>query len=94
MQKEGSGDIWVDKKTENYFIVRGSSNLKFAWEVKAKQKGYEYERLEIHDTEPDIDKINYEIEGQKFVDLELQKYIESIAYNVTQYYQALEEMFI
>lgn len=94
LQKEGSGDIWVDKKTENYFIVRGSPNLKFAWEVKAKQKGYEYERLEIHDTEPDIDKINYEIEGQKFVDLELQKYIESIAYNVTQYYQALEEMFI
>lgn len=94
LQKEGSGDIWVDKKTENYFIVRGSPNLNFAWEVKAKQKGYEYERLEIHDTEPDIDKINYEIEEQKFVDLELQKYIEGITYNVTQYYQTLEEMFI
>ena len=50
--------------------------------------------MEIHDTEPDIDKINYEIEGQKFFDLELQKYIEGTTYNVTQYYKTLEEMFI
>ena len=46
LQKEGSGDIWVQEKTPIYFLVRGTENLKFAWEIKAKQKGYEFERLE------------------------------------------------
>ena len=50
LQKEGPGDIWVDEKKPNYFCVKGTPNLKFAWELKAKQKGYEYERLEDADT--------------------------------------------
>lgn len=46
LQKEGAGDIWVDEKTPVYFKVKGTENLKFAWEIKAKQKDYEYERLD------------------------------------------------
>lgn len=46
LQKEGKGDLWIEKKEENYFIVHGTSNLKFAWELKAKQKDYEYVNLE------------------------------------------------
>lgn len=39
LQKEGCGDIWIDKKASNYFVVKGTANLKFVWELKAKQKG-------------------------------------------------------
>lgn len=46
LQKEGRGDLWIEKKEENYFIVHGTPNLKFAWELKAKQKDYEYVNLE------------------------------------------------
>ena len=30
----------------NYFIVRGTANLSFAWEIKCIQRGYSHERLE------------------------------------------------
>lgn len=46
LQKEGEGDLWVAQKEPDYFIVRGTENLKFSWEVKAVQKEYEYEYLE------------------------------------------------
>lgn len=47
LQKEGSGDLWVDEKSFSYFIVKGTPRLKFAWEIKVKQKNFENERLEI-----------------------------------------------
>lgn len=46
LQKEGPGDLWVQEKTPVYFLVKGTGNLKFSWEIKARQKGYECERLE------------------------------------------------
>ncbi|MBS5937106.1 hypothetical protein [Clostridium sp.] len=46
LQKYGEGDLFVLERTENYFIVKGTENLKFAWRFVAKQKGYEMERLE------------------------------------------------
>lgn len=46
LQKEGPGDLWVAEKTPQYFVVKGTEMLKFAWEIKAKQRDYEYERLE------------------------------------------------
>lgn len=46
LQKEGEGDLWIDRKETDHFIVRGTENLKFSWEAKAVQKEYEYERLE------------------------------------------------
>lgn len=46
LQKEGKGDIWVQEKHETYFIVKGTENLKFAWEIKVKQRDYEYEKME------------------------------------------------
>ena len=63
LQKEGEGDLWVDEKTSQYFTVKGTENLKFSWEVKAKQKGYEFERLESY-REPENDIIDYEYQGQ------------------------------
>lgn len=47
LQKYGQGDLWVDEVNKYYFIVKGTEeNLKFAWEVKAKQKDYSMYRLE------------------------------------------------
>lgn len=53
LQKEGPGDIWVGEKHPSYFIARGTENLKFAWEIKVKQKDFECMRLENADFEED-----------------------------------------
>ena len=46
LQKEGTGDIWVKEKNANNFVVEGTPNLKFSWELKARQKDYEQYRLD------------------------------------------------
>ncbi len=43
----GPGNIWVDQREHNRFIVKSDQpNLKFSWEIKAKRKGYEHTRLQ------------------------------------------------
>ena len=50
----GAGNIWVDQREHNRFIVKSDQpNLKFSWEIKAKRKGYEHTRLQNVD-----DKLN------------------------------------
>lgn len=46
LQKYGNGDLWVEDREETYFIVKGTPGLKFVWEVKARQRGYETDRLD------------------------------------------------
>lgn len=46
LQKNGNGDIWVSERNSKYFVVTGTPNLKFSWEIKAKQANYEFNRLE------------------------------------------------
>lgn len=66
LQKEGPGDLWVDSKEPAFFIVKGTPGLKFSWEIKAKQRDFEYERLEdIKITEHDIQNLDYEAIGQE-----------------------------
>lgn len=62
LQKEGQGDLWVEEKTDSYFVVRGTENLKFSWEIKAIQKDYEFERLEKFDNSEKEEVIDYEKE--------------------------------
>lgn len=62
LQKEGQGDILVEEKTDSYFVVRGTENLKFSWEIKAIQKDYEFERLEKFDNSEKEEVIDYEKE--------------------------------
>ncbi|RMX27207.1 gp58-like family protein [Limosilactobacillus reuteri] len=51
----GAGNIWVDQREHNRFIVKSDQpNLKFSWEIKAKRKGYEHTRLQNVD-----DKLNH-----------------------------------
>lgn len=68
LQKEGNGDIWIEEKEPTYFCVKGTPNLEFAWEIKAKQKGYEFERLEMNDTDSEFGEPNYEKEGQSLIE--------------------------
>ena len=46
LTKYGKGDIWVSERHSDYFIVQAENDIRFAWEIKAKRKGYENYRLE------------------------------------------------
>ena len=53
LQKEGEGDCWIAEKKPGYFVIQGTPNLKVAWELKAKQKGYELSRMDQTDLDYD-----------------------------------------
>lgn len=61
LQKEGNGNIWVEEKNKYYFVVNGTENLKFAWEIKAKLANHEYDYLEKIETNSES-KVDYELE--------------------------------
>ena len=44
--KYGRGDIWVEERTQDYFVVKSEFDISFGWEIKGKRKGYENYRLE------------------------------------------------
>lgn len=68
LQKYGPGDVWVEERTANYFTVRGTAGMRFGWEIKARQLGFETERLErFSQVEPE-ETINYETEAQNYID--------------------------
>ena len=46
LQKEGQGDLWVERKDADEFTVSGTPGLKFSWELKAKQIDHKNRRLE------------------------------------------------
>lgn len=67
LQKYGQGDLWVEERTEDYFIVKGAPNLSFSWEIKAKQLGYDIERLELFEDNKEEPLIGYEVEFDNYV---------------------------
>lgn len=82
LQKEGMGDLWVDSKNESFFTVKGTPNLRFAWEVKVLQKDYEYNRLEEPDAELEEMKPDYEQEYDEEINY-LIKSQEELLYETT-----------
>lgn len=62
LQKRGEGDLYVSECSPDYFIVTGTPGLKFFWELKAKQKGYEYNRYEDEDKVVGFKQIAYDDE--------------------------------
>ena len=46
LQKYGEGDCWISQKTPSYFVVEGTPNMSFGWEIKAKQSDFDQYRLE------------------------------------------------
>lgn len=49
LQACGKGDLWVAEKHPSYFVARGAPGLSFDWEVKARQAGFEMDRIEDND---------------------------------------------
>ena len=49
LQKYGQGDIWVEERTPTHFVVKGTPNIKFGWELKAVQLHFEDVRLDTPD---------------------------------------------
>lgn len=47
LTKYGEGDCYVSERHEKYFIIKGTPSLSVGFEVKAKQRGYEKERLKM-----------------------------------------------
>lgn len=46
LQSYGDGNIYVSERTSSYFVVYGTPDMRFAWEVKAVQRDYDTMRLE------------------------------------------------
>ena len=65
LQKEGPGDCWVASKGALGFVIEGTPWLKVAWEIKAKQRGYEILRLE---EDRDLDEYEREPDDSLFMD--------------------------
>lgn len=46
LQSYSSAHVWVSSRDEAFFVVQSDSpNAKFSWEIKAKRRGYENNRL-------------------------------------------------
>ena len=61
LTKYGPGDCYVSERTPSYFVVKGTKNLKFAWEVQTIQRDYENLRLEAHTREKDDTDYIYDV---------------------------------
>ena len=46
VQAYGDGKAYPIERKETFFVIKGTPGLKFGWELKAKQRGYETDRLE------------------------------------------------
>lgn len=46
LQKYGQGECYIIERKANYFVVGGTPELAFGWELKAKQSNYEMNRLD------------------------------------------------
>ena len=72
LQAYGNGTCYVTERNTNYFVVEGTGNLSFGWEVKAIQKGYDTMRLE----EPLEDTVETDYAQETYA------YLKTLLYNV------------
>lgn len=72
IQEYGAGTAFVSERGPAHFIVRGTPGLQFGWELKAKQKGYEQNRMDRYTKQARVKKPTYAEDGaayyQKFVE--------------------------
>lgn len=74
LQKYGNGDVWVSERTPAFFIVSGTPGIKFGWEVKLKQAGYEQNRLDEKKKRIKPENTSYAHDGAEYV----KKYMEGL----------------
>lgn len=98
LQKEGSGDLWVEEKHDKYFVVRGTPNLKFAWEIKGNQRDYGAERLATAYMDApgyeftDYDKLYRTLEEKIFIESDPNRYILEYINEINQLMNEKEEI--
>jgi len=61
LTKYGRGDLWVEERLTDHFVVGGDPGLRFGWEIKAHQFDHNGKRLE----ESYIEEIDGETKGKK-----------------------------
>ena len=54
LQVYGEGTVYVEERNSSYFIVKGTENTKFGWEIKAVQKDYEMYRIDASNKENEV----------------------------------------
>lgn len=72
LQTYGEGTLYVADRTPLYFVVRGTPEIEFGWEIKAIQKEYEMYRL----NEPNIEDVNSDYAN------EIYNYLVTSLYNI------------
>ena len=63
LQKYGQGECYVSERHATYFIVEGTADLSFGWEIKAKQYDFSQLRLEKDFGFADMTQTDYGTEG-------------------------------
>lgn len=63
IQKYGNGDCWVKERKNDYFVVEGTPNLSFGWEIKAKQSDGDQLRMDKNFGEIKKDETDYALEA-------------------------------
>lgn len=79
LQMEGDGKIWIEEKNSMYFTVKGTPNIRFSWEIKVRQKDFEYMRLEDPDA-IDEQMIDYDYEANAIEEMIRQMEMEKMLY--------------
>lgn len=67
LQKYGDGDCWIAERKAGYFVVQGTAGLRFGWELKAKQSGFDQLRIERFEEKIYEDKPDYERMAANFI---------------------------
>lgn len=68
LQSYEEGHVWVSERTPTYFVVKSSlSYTRFAWEIKAKRRGYEKDRMELQKYDNDDIQRMYEAERSELI---------------------------
>lgn len=81
LQKYGQGECYVTERKADYFVVEGTAGMKFGFEIKAKQAGYENLRLETERNTPQINEYyfgTYELNQDDYGQMAIE-HIEEIA---------------
>jgi hypothetical protein len=59
LQRYGSGECWVAERKGSYFVVEGTPNMAFGWEIKAEQADISQQRLKRNDEPFTVPKQTY-----------------------------------
>ena len=68
LQSYGDGVCYIYERNRFYFVVHGTPNLAFGWELKAKQRNYEQLRLEQNDMLISLKMQTYGSDAQQYVE--------------------------